>query len=181
MSLTRSPPRACENQITASRELRSERLGWQAAATHHGYTRARMRIVRLSGMPGADGWSFGMHEAEQLAGALEPNWKMLSAARRRRDGQGHIRTSVARGRVKPRETIGKPRPRTNMVARSQISAALAMFNGLHDRSNRNFNTNFSEAEPTSSAMTNLGSLISTGVPQKSVMSIAGSRKKNGGR
>ena len=68
-----------------------------------------------------------------------------------------------------------------MVARSQISAALAMFNGLHDRSNRNFNTNFSEAEPTSSAMTNLGSLFSTGVPQKSVTSIAESRKKNGGR
>ena len=46
---------------------------------------------------------------------------------------------------------------------------------------RNFNTNFSEAEPTSSAMTNLSSLFSTGVPQKSVMSITESRKKNGGR
>jgi hypothetical protein len=34
-----------------------------------------------------------------------------------------------------------------------------------------------EAEPTSSAMTNLGSLFSTGVPQKSVISIAESRKK----
>ena len=42
---------------------------------------------------------------------------------------------------------------------------------------RNFNTNFSEAEPTSSAMTNLASLFSTRVPQKSVMSIAGSRTK----
>ena len=35
MSLTRSSPRACEKQIAASRELRSERLGRQVAATHH--------------------------------------------------------------------------------------------------------------------------------------------------
>jgi hypothetical protein len=47
MSPTRPSPRVSENQITASRfrELRSERLGRQAAATYQGCTMARMRIV----------------------------------------------------------------------------------------------------------------------------------------
>ena len=44
MSPTRSSPRACENQITASRELRSERLRRQAAAAHQVYTMARMQM-----------------------------------------------------------------------------------------------------------------------------------------
>ena len=66
-------------QIPASRELRSERLRRQASPRHSAKTyNPHSSLV---------GWSFGMHEAEQLAGALEPNWKMLSATRRRRDRQ----------------------------------------------------------------------------------------------
>ena len=59
-----------KSQIPASRELRSERLRRQASPRHSAKTyNPHSSLV---------GWSFGMHEAEQLAGALEPNWKMLS-------------------------------------------------------------------------------------------------------